>query len=74
VILANQASSPEGLADALRGDGFTHLLFVPREAERLGDGVGVFTASGEKNWKGLETRLSLAYRGPACLLAALKAP
>jgi hypothetical protein len=71
---ANEAASSEALADALRGDGFTHLLFVPREALRLGDGVGVFTARGEANWKGLEKHLSLAYQGPACLLAALGAP
>jgi hypothetical protein len=71
---ANEAASPEDLVRALHGDGFTHLLFVPREALRLGDGVGVFTALGEANWKGLEKHLTLAYQGPACLLAALGAP
>jgi hypothetical protein len=71
---ANEAASPEELARALAGDGFTHLLFVPREALRLGDGVGVFTPLGEANWKGLEKHLTLSYQGPACLLAALNAP
>ena len=71
---ANEAASADDLARALRGDGFTHLLFVPREALRLGEGVGVFTALGEANWKGLEKHLSLTYQGPACLLAALGAP
>jgi hypothetical protein len=70
---ANEASSPEDLARALRGDGFTHVLLVPREALRLGDGVGVFTERGAANWKGFEERLSPSFRGPACLLAALEA-
>ncbi len=74
VISANEAASPEDLARALSADGFTHLLFVPREAERLGDGVGVFTPAGLANWKGLEKHLTLTYQGPACLLAALEKP
>lgn len=73
VTRANASSSPEELARSLRGDGFTHLLFVPREALRLGDGVGTFTPRGEANWKGLEKHLNLTYRGPACLLAGLEA-
>jgi len=73
VSRANAASSPEELARRLRSDGFTHLLFVPREALRLGDGVGTFTPLGEANWKGLEKHLSLIYQGPACLLAGLRA-
>jgi hypothetical protein len=71
---ANESSSPEALASALRADGFTHLLFVPREELRLGDSVGVFTAAGEANWKGLEKHLTASYKGPACLLAALERP
>jgi hypothetical protein len=71
---ANEAASSEALASALRADGFTHLLFVPREARRLAEGVGVFTEQGEANWKGLEKHLRLAYQGPACLLAELAAP
>ena len=74
VRLANEAASPEDLVRALRGDGFTHLLFAPREARRLGDGAGAFTARGLANWAGLEQHLSLSYRGPACLLAAAEAP
>lgn len=74
VTRANEASSSEALAGALRADGFTHLLFVPREARRLGESAGVFTAQGEANWKGLEKHLSMTYQGPACLLAALAAP
>ncbi|MDE2511296.1 MAG: hypothetical protein KGL74_09250, partial [Elusimicrobia bacterium] len=71
---ANAAASPEELVRDLRSDGFTHLLFVPRESARLGDSLGTFTAEGAANWKGLEKHLTMAYQGPACLLAALGAP
>lgn len=71
---ADEAASPEELAKTLRADGFTHLLFVPRETLRLGDSLGVMSAHGAANWKGLETHLSLTFRGPACLLAALETP
>jgi hypothetical protein len=71
---ANEAASPENLVGALRSDGFTHLLFVPRESARLGDSLGTFTERGAANWKGLETHLTMAYQGPACLIAALGAP
>jgi hypothetical protein len=71
---ADEASSPEDLARTLRADGFTHLLFVPREELRLGAGLGVMTERGQANWKGLEKYLTLSYQGPACLLAALGAP
>ena len=70
---SNEAASPDALATALRADGFTHLLFVPREELRLGDSVGAFTSLGEANWKGLEKHLNVSFKGPACLLAALAA-
>jgi hypothetical protein len=74
VTRANEAESPAALARALRADGFTDLLFVPREAERLGVGVGSFTELGAANWRGLESDLKAVYRGPSCLVAALGAP
>ena len=70
---ADEAASPADLARALRADGFTHILFVPREELRLDGGLGVMTERGAANWKGLEGLLTLAYRGPACLLASLEA-
>ena len=73
VSRADAAASPEDLALALRADGFTHLLFVPREARRLGDSLGTFTEKGAANWRGLEKHLTTAFQGPACLLAALGA-
>jgi Na+-transporting methylmalonyl-CoA/oxaloacetate decarboxylase gamma subunit len=74
VTRANAAASSEELARALRSDGFTRLLLVPRESARLGESVGAFTTAGAANWKGLEKLLTVAYRGPACLLAAWSAP
>lgn len=71
---ANEAAGADDLARTLRADGFTHLLFVPREALRLGDGLGILTAAGTANWKGLEKHLTVVDRGPACLLTALEAP
>lgn len=72
VTRADEAASPAALAQALHADGFTHLMFVPREAARLGDGEGAFTESGKANWLGLEKNLKTVYRGPACLVAALE--
>jgi hypothetical protein len=74
VTRANEAESPAALAAALRADGFTHLLFVPHEADRLRAGLGAFTDRGSANWLGLEASLQTVYRGPACLVAALGAP
>ncbi len=73
VLRANAAASPSALASDLRSEGFTHLLFVPREDARLGAGLGTFTETGAANWRGLEKSLTLVYRGPACLVAALGA-
>ena len=74
VSRANEAASPEDLARALRADGFTHFLFVPRESARLGDSLGSFTAAGAANWTGLEKLMTATYRGPACLLASWRTP
>ena len=71
VRLGGEAASPEDLAGSLRAQGFTHLLFVPREAARLAGSLGIMTERGAANWNALESRLAPAYRGPACLLAAL---
>jgi hypothetical protein len=71
VRLADGSGSPEGLARALRADGFTQLLFVPREASRLGAGLGEMSEAGVANWKGLERYLRPTFQGPACVLVAL---
>ena len=69
---ADEASSAEDLARALRRDGYTRLLFVPREARRLGSGLGALTERGRANWLGLESLLKTEFRGPACLVASLE--
>ncbi len=74
VTRADEAGSSQDLARALRADGYTHLLFVPREAERLREAVETFTPRGRENWLGLQKNLTEVYRGPACLVAALGAP
>ena len=72
LIRANEASSPAGLARDLRSDGYTRLLFVPREARRLGQGLGTMTGRGEINWMGLESLLKIEFSGPACVVASLE--
>ncbi|MBI3563848.1 MAG: hypothetical protein HY079_01470 [Elusimicrobia bacterium] len=70
---SNEAASADALARALAADGFTHLLFVPREAARLGASLGTMTEAGLANWKGMDERLTTVATGPACLLARLEA-
>lgn len=70
---AEESSSAEGLARSLRAEGYTRLLFVPREARRLGAGLGTMTERGRAHWLGLESMLKTEFRGPACLIASLEA-
>jgi hypothetical protein len=70
---ANETGSSAELARALRADGFTHVLFVPREERRLGAGLGAFTAGGAERWREFTAGLSTDYDGPACRLAAMGA-
>jgi hypothetical protein len=68
---ANEAASPAGLVAALRADGFTKIMIVPREAARLGPGLGSLTPHGAKNWKGIEDGLKTDFSGRACVVGAL---
>lgn len=54
VLRANAAESPREFLRAIGGD-YRHLLLVPREAKRLGDGYGIFafTPRGAANWSAL---------------------
>lgn len=57
VRLANDAKDPVDLARRLKDEaGFTHMLYVPREGQRLGEQYGVFHFSerGRENWGALE--------------------
>jgi len=68
---ANDAADPAALLAALRADGFTRLLIVPREAARLGVGLGSLTPAGAVNWKGLEDTLKTEFTGRGCVVGRL---
>ncbi|MEK7722174.1 MAG: hypothetical protein AAB359_07275 [Elusimicrobiota bacterium] len=69
--LANEAGSTAELSAALRAEGFTRLLIVPREAARLGSGLGSLTPQGAANWAGLENSLKTEFSGRGCVVAHL---
>ncbi|TBR22515.1 hypothetical protein EPO15_07940 [bacterium] len=73
VRLADAAPDPAALARLLREAGFTHVLSVPREGERLaGYGVFDFTAQGRAAWDGLGPLLTPTFESPGrCGLYAL---
>lgn len=68
---ANEAATTAALLDGLRSDGFTRLLIVPKEAARLGPGLGSLTPAGAKNWKGLEDSLKTDFTGRGCVVGRL---
>lgn len=70
---AGEASSPAGLADRLRREGFTHLLAVPREFARIqGYGTLNFTERGRRNWEQLEpSRAKPVFKAPGCAVLEL---
>lgn len=68
---ANEAPSPSALVASLRADGFTRMLIVPKEAARLGVGLGSLTPAGAANWRGLEDSLKTDYAGRACVVGRL---
>ncbi len=68
---ANDAVDTAGLLGSLRAEGFTRLLIVPKEAARLGSGLGSLTPAGAKNWKGLEDALKTDFAGRGCVVGRL---
>ncbi len=67
IAWANEAKSPPELAGRLKSEGFTHLLFVPREWRRLSGALGELSRRGEDNWNHLEPgSIAPVFRGPAC--------
>lgn len=68
---ANESANAPALLSALRADGFTRVLIVPREAARLGSGLGSLTPAGAVNWKGLEDTLKTEYTGRGCVVGKL---
>lgn len=76
VQVANESADAADLNRRLReGEGFSHILFVPREAARLGEGYGVFhfTDKGFKIWSDLEDGfVETAFESPGrCVLYRL---
>lgn len=71
VTLANGALSTENLLGDLRAEGFTRVLIVPREASRLGGGLGELTSQGAANWSGLEKELKSEFTGRGCVVGRL---
>ena len=47
------------------------VLIVPREAARLGSGLGSLTPAGAVNWKGLEDGLKAEFAGRGCVVGRL---
>lgn len=74
VRLAEEASGPAELVTRLREEGFSHVLFVPRESERLGAALGELSAKGQANLAGLGSRLTPVAKARGCLIAALEEP
>lgn len=74
VRLAEESATPRELARRLSAEGFSHVLFVPRESERLGPALGELSGRGRANLAGLGALLTPAIRARGCLVAALGAP
>lgn len=74
VAAANNASGWEELAQSLSSAGFTHVLFVPKEAGRLQPyGTLGFSEKGMKNWKEFSGQaLEVTYKTPECYLYRIK--
>lgn len=70
---ADEAADARSLAARLKEAGYTHLLAVPREAQRLAPyGTMNFSDKGRRNWEGLEPSYAKpVYRAPACALLEL---
>lgn len=61
------------LASSLKTENFTHILFVPKEAERLFGPNMKLTEKGIKNWKDLQQKgLEPVYGSAGCVLYEIK--
>jgi len=69
---AEAAASPAAYAARLKAEGFSHVLVVPREAQRLAPALESLSERGQRNWAGLEPDLvTPVFRAPACTLYRL---
>lgn len=74
ILWANAAQDSAGLAAKLRSEGFTHILFTPREAKRLSEPFKAFSDKGRANWVGLEpSYVTPVYRAANCTLYSIRA-
>ncbi|MBI5209905.1 MAG: phospholipid carrier-dependent glycosyltransferase [Elusimicrobia bacterium] len=71
VAMANGAADPSDLARRLRSEGFTAVLYVPREMKRLMTAFGDITEKGFGNISGLFDRSAPVFGGPACAVYRL---
>jgi hypothetical protein len=70
---ADASASPRDFAAKLKGEGFTRVAVMPKEARRLANGLDPFSAQGARNWLGLETGFTaLEYQAPACAVYRLR--
>ena len=75
VVWANEAKDAASFSRRLRQDGgYTHLLLVPREAERIAPyGPFAFTDAGRANWEALQAGgAETLHRDRACAVLALR--
>ncbi|MEK7234524.1 MAG: phospholipid carrier-dependent glycosyltransferase [Elusimicrobiota bacterium] len=68
---ANSCADSAALLSSLRVEGFTRVLIVPREAARLGSGLGELTPTGIVNWNGLVGSLKTEFAGRSCVVGRL---
>lgn len=70
---ADEAAGPREFAARLKGEGFTHVAVMPKEARRLANGLDPFSARGAANWLGLEPAFAaLEHQAPACAVYRLR--
>jgi len=70
---AEAAESPAAYAGRLKAEGFSHVLVVPREAQRLAPGLEALSGRGYRNWEGLEPDfVAPVFKAPACTLYRIK--
>jgi hypothetical protein len=67
---AAQEPSPAAFAGRLRAEGFTHVLLVPREAQRLAPAMRPFSETAQANLAGLD--LESIFQGPSCRVYSLE--
>lgn len=72
-VWAQAAADPADYARRLRGEGFTHILLVPREARRLETALDPLSERGLANLAGLAPGyMDRVFQAPACAIYKLR--